>query len=139
MQSTKRVQNIRSHVTASPAAAGERVSMYATFTCDPTQRIKRYIGDGTADGLDGRPATTLPQQFDLKIAQHGNLAALRTKREKTDADWTTWTWAQYQSEVHRAARAMIALGLEPHDSINIMRTTRQSGTLRRWVQSTPLA
>ena len=39
---------------------------------------------------------------------------------KREGAWRTWTWKEYSEDVHRAARAMIHLGLGERDCINVI-------------------
>lgn len=50
-------------------------------------------------------------------AKHSTREALR---EKIDGQWVSTTWEKYATQVRRAARGLIALGVEPADEICIV-------------------
>lgn len=90
-----------------------------------------YAKDGPASEKGGQ-ATTLPQMFRLAKSRFGNKPALRVERpvpailENGKAppalareDWKTWTWEQYYHDCSRGARALISLGFQQFDSVNI--------------------
>lgn len=80
------------------------------------------------------PAITIPAIFEAACKKAGSQVALRVERgpiikplakgEKPPpampADqWTTWTYDQYYAECVKAAKSLIATGVQPHDAVNI--------------------
>lgn len=45
---------------------------------------------------------------------------LRPGQVEREGKWQTWTWNQYSDDIFCAARAFIALGLAPWQSVNII-------------------
>jgi len=37
-----------------------------------------------------------------------------------DTPWTTWTWSEYRNNADSFAKALISIGFEKHDVINIL-------------------
>lgn len=80
---------------------------------------------------DGCPLTTLPELFREAVKEKGDMIALMVERPlpalqgKTVPpalplkEWKTWTFGQYYEESRMVARAMIALGLQPFDGVNV--------------------
>mmetsp|Transcript_4373 Transcript_4373/g.6161 ORF Transcript_4373/g.6161 Transcript_4373/m.6161 type:complete len:787 (-) Transcript_4373:150-2510(-) len=80
---------------------------------------------------EGTPANTLMQVFELAAKKKGTKVALRTEAmpmiKKGEAvpgpielaKWKSWTWKQYISDIRIGARALISLGVEQHDAVNI--------------------
>ena len=79
----------------------------------------------------GCPPTTIPKLFKEAVGTVGDKDALMVERplpalvDKTVpgplklADWKKWTFAEYYQECRTAARAMMALGLQEFDGVNI--------------------
>jgi long-chain acyl-CoA synthetase len=63
------------------------------------------------------PEETVPFQVLRNAVEDPNRPAYFTK---ADGGWGMTTWGQYGSEVRRAARSLIALGIEPGDTVNIL-------------------
>ena len=55
--------------------------------------------------------------FAETVAKHGNLPALKVKKNGT---WHTTTWAEYGEQVRRTARGFMKLGLEPATGVAII-------------------
>lgn len=72
------------------------------------------IGNSYPANLEPR---TVMQVFESTVKRHGDKTAVAVKR---DGAWKKWTWQQYYNDVRRAAKAMIALGLEQNYSVNII-------------------
>jgi long-chain acyl-CoA synthetase len=66
--------------------------------------------------------STVIQLLDETAARHGELPAVRSKR---DGVWTTTTWREYREEVRTVARAFIRLGLGPGRAVTILARSRQ--------------
>ena len=50
-------------------------------------------------------------------AKYGNRPAMRTRRN--DA-WQTTTWSEYERDVKRAGRSLIALGVQPGEGVSLI-------------------
>ena len=50
-------------------------------------------------------------------AKYGNRPALRARR---NGAWQTTTWSEYEREVKRAARSLIALGVKPGEGVSLI-------------------
>jgi len=57
------------------------------------------------------------EAFKKVTKRYPHKAALRVKR---NGEWITWTFRQYYSDVARAAKSMVRLGLEPHHGVCIL-------------------
>jgi len=65
-----------------------------------------------------RPPETVMQTLAAAVQKYGKSPALRWK---TGAGlWKDMSWADYQAEIERAAKGMIALGLEPHKGVSLI-------------------
>ncbi len=62
---------------------------------------------------------TLMEVMNETVSKHGSLPALK---QKVDGTWVTTTWQEYRDQVHTAARAFMALGLEKGGCITILGT-----------------
>ncbi|CAK9091176.1 Long-chain-fatty-acid--CoA ligase ACSBG2 (Acyl-CoA synthetase bubblegum family member 2) (Arachidonate--CoA ligase ACSBG2) [Durusdinium trenchii] len=78
------------------------------------------------------PSVTLIQYFDKAVKRRPNKVAMRTENmpalkkgeeipEPIDdlKQWKSWTWKQYKADCRKMAKAMIAVGMEQHDAVNI--------------------
>jgi long-chain-fatty-acid--CoA ligase ACSBG len=74
------------------------------------------------------PKETVPQLFAQAVKTKGRMAALRTESPCPPKDgpkvvpleqWKTWTLLEYYNEVKSAAKAFMALGLQPKDAVAI--------------------
>ncbi|GAB5371044.1 hypothetical protein AAMO2058_001545300 [Amorphochlora amoebiformis] len=91
---------------------------------------KKGIGS-KSDSMGGFSPSTIPKVFLNAVKHYGDKPALRVERpcpspdgkkappSKPVHEWKTWTYKQYYDEVRKAAKGMIALGLEPYDAVNI--------------------
>mmetsp|Transcript_49195 Transcript_49195/g.72149 ORF Transcript_49195/g.72149 Transcript_49195/m.72149 type:complete len:764 (-) Transcript_49195:375-2666(-) len=80
---------------------------------------------------EGCPPATLPQLFKEAVGEKKDMIALMVERPLPAivgkvvppalplAQWKSWTFGQYYDECRTVARAMIALGLEPFDGVNV--------------------
>jgi long-subunit acyl-CoA synthetase (AMP-forming) len=57
------------------------------------------------------------EAFERTVSARGNTAALRYKQ---NGSWQVITWPDYHQRVRRAARALIALGVEPGEHVTII-------------------
>jgi len=77
------------------------------------------------------PSRTLIEVMGMAVKKCPNKVVLRTenmpmikKGEKAPgpiplAQWKSWTWQKYQSDTRKAAKAMMKLGHEQHDAVNV--------------------
>jgi len=90
-------------------------------TCDRTKKVDIRMGSGQA-GMEPR---TLVQNFDEMVKKYGDRPALHQKvigkgEKAVDTPWTTWTWSEYRNNADSFAKALISIGFEKHDVINIL-------------------
>jgi len=69
-------------------------------------------------GVASIPPECIYEVFRRAAKNGGDRAAL--KWENAEGQWVSWTWKQYHEECEKAARAFIHLGLQPHESVNII-------------------
>lgn len=62
-------------------------------------------------------AKTVHEVLSATVAKHGARPALKVKR---GGAWQTTTWKAYEESVRRAARALIALGVQPGQGVSII-------------------
>ena len=60
---------------------------------------------------------TVMDLFSRTVANHGDRPAMKHKH---DGSWQTLTWSEYHTRVRTAAKAFMALGLEPGKAVNIL-------------------
>ena len=84
---------------------------YSTSRKD--QPVKIRMGEGKAD----LEAKTSIQCFDEVVKKYGSKPAIH---QKIDGQWATWNWKQYRQQVDAFAKALISIGFEKHDIINII-------------------
>lgn len=65
--------------------------------------------------------------FNATVDKHPDAIALNTKR---DGQWQGVTWQQYRDTARKAARGMMALGLEPKEGVGIL-----AGNSEEWLFS----
>lgn len=91
-------------------------------TSDPKVSVKIRMGDGIA----GDAPETVMSVFANTVSKLGDRPALHQKRmhlsdkPASETPWTTWTWKEYSDQVFAFAKALISLGYERHDCINII-------------------
>jgi hypothetical protein len=70
-------------------------------------------------GLAADAPLTAIEVFKLAVKNQANSVAMKQERGG-DGKWVEWTWQQYYDQTMQCARAFIALGLEPAQSVNIL-------------------
>ncbi|KAF4315731.1 hypothetical protein BBO99_00009184, partial [Phytophthora kernoviae] len=71
----------------------------------------------TTDGLASRkPATALDVFKDIVTRQPTG----RALSVKKDGEWVTHTWQQYYDACQQFARALINVGVQPHEAVNVL-------------------
>mmetsp|Transcript_9462 Transcript_9462/g.28635 ORF Transcript_9462/g.28635 Transcript_9462/m.28635 type:complete len:597 (+) Transcript_9462:43-1833(+) len=101
------------------------------FITDPSvERQIIYTKAGIASE-EVFPGKTLGAMFKEAVGRRGDKLALRIERGLPPVEgkkvppaleldqWTSWTWAEYWSDTVRVSKALIHLGMEPHDRIAI--------------------
>jgi len=101
------------------------------WTCDSDgERPVFYAKKGYASEKEA-PTMTFGALFDQCVKKKGDKIALRTENMNTLkkgakappalplAQWKSWTWKEYQRDVRAGAKALIALGVEQHDTCSI--------------------
>lgn len=84
---------------------------YSTSRKD--QPVKIRYGEGNA----GTAAKTIFENFDGAIAQFGDKPALHGV---SGDSYKTWTWKQYRQSVEGFAKALLNVGFQKHDVVNII-------------------
>lgn len=90
-----------------------------------------YAKEGPASEQGGK-TTTIPEMFRLARTRFPKAPALRVERpvpailENGKAPpalardtWQTWSWEKYYQDAARGAKALISLGFQQHDAVNI--------------------
>jgi len=83
-------------------------------TTHPAVPVK--IRKGLHPSADWAPKSVWRMLQDT-VAQAPDHIALTVKR---DGRWVSWTYAEYEADIRRVAKAFIKLGLRPHRSVAIM-------------------
>jgi len=89
---------------------------YAKYDAPHTGVKADYAGPErrSKKGIASFATRTVMNSFERCVKRAGNKLALKS------CDGKTWTWAQYYEEVNTAAKALISIGFQSHDSINIL-------------------
>ena len=88
----------------------------------PTEDLTTSKKDGcvrirkTKEWPANRETISLPTIVKKQCQSAGSLPALAVKR---DGKWVKWTYTDYYNDIVTTAKAFIALGLEPHNSVCI--------------------
>lgn len=64
-----------------------------------------------------REPTTLINTVKSTVARCPNDKALSIKK---DGEWVSHTWQQYYDTSHQFARALIQVGVQPHEAVNVL-------------------
>ncbi|KAJ1461303.1 hypothetical protein M885DRAFT_553996 [Pelagophyceae sp. CCMP2097] len=104
-----------------PAAQGPE-----EYTSKPE---KAMVSDAAASLLRGKskqgtigaaPPETIPFLIERVSSNETNALAYEADPTGTKVTWTFVTWKEYMAEVKQAARAFVALGLQPCESVSIL-------------------
>lgn len=85
-----------------------------SYVCDIT---KEYSIKIAIKGAGSKLSCTVSDKFISTVERCKSLPALKVKREN---EWKTWTFIDYLKDVKRFARALIKLGLNPFETINLI-------------------
>lgn len=85
-------------------------------TTDIKQGVQIRMG---SEGFGALEPKTVMQVFDDVVAKHGERPALYQK-VGSEQDYTIWTWTEYRAKVDAFAKALMSLGFQPFDIINII-------------------
>jgi acyl-CoA synthetase (AMP-forming)/AMP-acid ligase II len=108
----------------------------------PIRYADAGVASSTSELFSHINCKTIPEFFEKAVEQHGDKPAMRVERPCPEVvpikdevtgkvkgwradpslpvdQWKTWTYAEYLADVKRAARAMMACGVEQFDSVNI--------------------
>lgn len=85
------------------------------WTTKPFEPVKLRMGTGK--GIDSAPPITIPTAFERTVQKLPNHTALGVKR---GGQWKRWTYQQYYTDVQRAAKSFIKLGLQPFHGVGIL-------------------
>ena len=70
-----------------------------------------------SSGPEAAEPTTVIARFQERVNQHGDLPALKVKR---DGEWKTYTWLEYFTECKKFAKSLLHIGHKPFESVNII-------------------
>ncbi|RLN48936.1 hypothetical protein BBJ28_00003269 [Nothophytophthora sp. Chile5] len=73
--------------------------------------------DGSSLDIAAREPTTVLEVFKAIVTKQPNDRALSIKRHD---EWITHTWQQYYDCCQRFAKALIHVGVKPHDAVNVL-------------------
>jgi long-chain-fatty-acid--CoA ligase ACSBG len=115
-----------------PAALSKYPAGDAPFWAhEPTAQKKIQMAETGVASAKGTPPNTIMAVFEQAVKRKGDKVALRTenmpdlKKGETPpppvplAQWKSWTWKQYYEDVRNIAAALLELGVQQHDSVNI--------------------
>ena len=80
--------------------------------------VKIRMGSGT--GYDTKTPMTVIDVFKKTVASHGTAPALKWKVNKSDEEFTSYTWQEYYTECGKFGKSLMSLGFEPFDVVNII-------------------
>lgn len=86
-----------------------------SWTADPLVALPIRVAES---GPAAAPPVTVPQLFDETVARCSMVPALCT--EESETAWKTVTWGEFGALVHRAARALVGLGVERGSGVAIL-------------------
>jgi len=101
------------------------------WVCAPNAEVPPRLAASGYASANGIPPMTMMGLLTKAAELKGDCEALKVERPLPEVvdkkvppplprdDWTTWTYQEYLDEVRRAAGGMIALGLQPFESVNI--------------------
>eukprot|EP00040_Diaphanoeca_grandis_P015989 m.82265 g.82265 ORF g.82265 m.82265 type:complete len:616 (-) comp25502_c0_seq1:258-2105(-) len=89
------------------------MSTVKNFITDPNTPCPRWPKDAT-------DVVTIPAQFERVVAAHGDKAALMFKASKEAEAFTPVSWKEYHQNASNVAKAMMAQGMQPTDSVSIL-------------------
>jgi len=90
----------------------------------------QYAKSGIAS-KEVTPARTIIEVFKNVVNKHGDRPALRVERPVPPLNgkewppalpmeqWKCWTWKEYYTEVIKAAKSLLKIGVQQHDAVNI--------------------
>src|SRR5690606_26022085 len=81
----------------------------------PPQTVMQAL-DATAEQFGARPAL----RFKTVSQGHRSPADAGPSRDAGSGTWQTRSWAEYRADVWRAAKGLIALGLEPGKAVTLI-------------------
>jgi len=102
------------------------------WTADTGTESSVYFAETGYASAATTPSTTLIEMFEKAVKKGGSKIAMRTEGEgplkkgqqpppaKPLEEWKAWTWAQYQADARAVAKALVKLGAEQHDAVNIL-------------------
>ncbi|RLN56814.1 hypothetical protein BBJ29_005520 [Phytophthora kernoviae] len=73
--------------------------------------------NGTKSDIGSREPTIIVKVFQDVVARDPTGRALSIKK---DGEWVTHTWQQYYDICQRFAKALIHIGVQPHEAVNIL-------------------
>ena len=76
-----------------------------------------FILQVSLSGAGSLPPITVNEAFQKTCESFSDRPALSVERKDS---WITWSFKDYYEDVKKAAKSMIALGLEPHYGVGIL-------------------
>jgi len=70
-------------------------------------------------GVASNPPTTIYKQFQKAVDKIGHRSAFRVERGG-DNNWVSTTWKEYYDQSVQFARALLSVGFQPFDAVNII-------------------
>lgn len=92
-------------------------SLLPVSTSDLTQAVQ--IRSSTQEQGQIAPKTIM-EHFNATVEQHGHSPALHYKMNKEATEWKVWTWKEYREQADAFGIALIALGCNKFDCVNIL-------------------
>ena len=111
---SSRTLAVDAHATSNPHGP-DRVLPANSFTSTrPEVPVKLRLGSHPSSEW---PPKSVWKMLQETVARAPDQIALTVKRE---GRWVSWTYAEYETDIRRVAKAFIKLGLRPHHSVAIM-------------------
>lgn len=103
-----------------------RPNSIKSFATDPMEELPRWFpSSDLRDDNIFKPAT-IPALFAERASLHGQHHALAFKTSKADTKFTYVTWAEYFNTVMEVSKALVAIGVHPGDTVNILGFNHQN-------------
>ncbi|EGZ21346.1 hypothetical protein PHYSODRAFT_329312 [Phytophthora sojae] len=89
--------------------------MGGAWEMDQVATVRVKVPENGKPDLASREPTTLIETFATTVAKAANSRAFSIKK---DGEWVTHTWQQYYDASKQFARALIHVGVQPHEAVN---------------------
>ncbi|GMF38667.1 unnamed protein product [Phytophthora lilii] len=91
--------------------------MGGVWKMDQLAEVRIGTPENGKTDLSAREPTTLINTFKTTVAKASSDRALSVKK---DGEWVTHTWQQYYDACQQFARALIHIGVQPHEAVNVL-------------------